>query len=366
MLEIAKECNALDMILPDSDFICPEGLIDLVGKYMRLGYNDFSPNEGVESLREQIISLVNRENHTDYKAASDITITAGTSQAMSTAISTFVKDGEEVIIFEPVQESYAPFIEMSGGRHIFVNLRYPEYRIDWDEVKKLVTSKTRMIILQNPQNPIGRLFQSEDLDQLKRMINGTRIVVLCNEVYNNIVFDNQKFKSIASVPELASKSLIVSSFGTIFNISGWGISYIVGSDKLMSEFRKVHQYQGFSLNTPAQFALGEFLQKEQKFSTISAYYQEKRDHFAKMLGDSNFEIVPTHSTFYQLLDYGKISDEPDSEFAVRLIKEFGIAAMPFSAFHHEKTKNQLIRICFAKSDEVLEDAARRFKKVPLA
>ena len=365
ILGIAEEVQAIDLAVPMTNLVCPEKLIDLVSKNMRLGNNDYSPAEGVEQLREQIINLVNRQNNTSFNPETDITITAGPAQGMTTAISTFVKDGDEVIIFEPIQESYAPFIELNGGRPIFVNLKMPDFRIDWDEVKKLVTSKTKMIIINNPQNPIGRIFSEEDSDQLKRMTNGTKIVILSNEVFDNIVFDNLKFRSLASLPDLAAKSLIVSSFGPVFNITGWGIGYIFGPEKLMSEFRKIQQFQGFSVNTPAQFALAEFLQEEPDFKAICETYHKKRDLFISVLKGSNFELVPTRSTFYQMLDYSKISDESDVVFAVRLVREFGVATVPFSAFQHEKTKNQLIRICFAKPDEVLEEAAKKLKSVPV-
>jgi methionine transaminase len=365
ILGIAEEVNAIDLAIPMSNLICPDKLIELVSKNMRLGYNDYSPAEGVEQLRAQIINLINRQNNTSFNPETDITITAGPAQAMTTAISTFVKDGDEVIIFEPVQESYAPFIELNGGRPIFVNLKMPDFRIDWDEVKKLVTSKTKMIIINNPQNPIGRIFSEEDIDQLKRMTNGTRLVILSNEVFDHIVFDGLKFHSLASIPDLAAKSLIVSSFGPVFNITGWGIGYIFGSGKLMSEFRKIQQFQGFSVNTPAQFALAEFLQDGPDFEAICETYHIKRDLFISLLNGSHFELVPTHSTFYQILDYSKISDEPDIDFATRLLLEYGVATIPLSAFQHEKTKNQLVRICFAKPDDVLEEAAKKLKSVPV-
>ena len=365
ILGIAEELQAIDLAVPMTNLVCPEKLIDLVSKNMRLGNNDYSPAEGVEQLREEIINLVNKQNNSSFNPETDITITAGPAQGMTTAISTFVKDGDEVIIFEPIQESYAPFIELNGGRPIFVNLKMPDFRIDWEEVKKLVTSKTKMIIINNPQNPIGRIFSEEDSDQLKRMTNGTKIVILSNEVFDNLVFDNMKFHSLASLPDLAAKSLIVSSFGPVFNITGWGIGYIFGPEKLMSEFRKIQQFQGFSVNTPAQFALAEFLQEEPDFKAICETYHKKRDLFISCLKGSNFELVPTRSTFYQMLDYSKISDESDVVFAVRLVREFGVATVPFSAFQHEKTKNQLIRICFAKPDVVLEEAAKKLKSVPI-
>jgi len=268
ILDIAEEVHAIDLANPMSNLACPEKLIDLVSKNMRLGNNDYSPAEGIEPLREQIIELFNRQNNTTFHSETDITITAGPAQAMTTAISTFVKEGDEVLIFEPVQESYTPFIELNGGRPIFVNQKMPDFHIDWEEVKKLVTSKTKMIIINNPQNPTGRMFSEEDIDQLKRMTNGTKLVILSNEVFDNLVFDAKKFHSLASIPDLAAKSLIVSSFGHVFNITGWGIGYIIGPEKLMSEFRKIQQFQGFSVNTPAQFALAEFLKQGQDFKGI--------------------------------------------------------------------------------------------------
>lgn len=363
--DIAEEMKAVNLAVPLSEFACPERLIELVAKYMRLGNNGYSPDEGVKSLREQIIGQVNRQNGTTFNPDTEVTITAGPAQAMTTAISTFIKDGDEVIIFEPVQESYAPFIEMNGGRPIYVSLRYPDFRIDWDEVKKLVTSKTRMIIINNPQNPMGQLLGAEDLNQLKRMINGTRLIILSNEVFDHLVFDKNNFYSLNSVPDLAAKSLVVSSFGPTFNIPGWGIGHIIGPEKLMGEFRKIQQFQGFSVNTPAQYALAEFLEEGQDFNEICAFHQSKRDYFIDLLNPSLFNIVPTSSTYYQLLDYSRISDLADIDFAIKLITEFGVATIPFSAFQHEKTKNQLIRVCFAKSNEVLEEAAHCLNKIPV-
>jgi methionine aminotransferase len=223
-----------------------------------------------------------------------------------------------------------------------------------------------MIVINNPQNPMGQIFSPEDFDQLKRMTNGTRLVILSNETFGNIVYDNHPFISVASIPELAAKSFVVSSFGAMFNINGWGIGYIAGPEKLMAEYRKTQQYQGFSVNTPAQYALAEFLSQGQDFKEINAFYQKKRDYFIGLLAGSKFELIPTKSTIYQLLDYSKISDEPDNEFVMRLAKEYKVATIPFSAFQHEKTKLQMIRVCFAKTDELLEEAAYRLKNVPVS
>ena len=365
MMELAEEFKATNLVDPMSGLPCPDELINLVDKYMRAGNNDFSPSEGVFTLREQIASIFNRQNRTEFRPETDLTITAGPAQAMSTAITTFIKEGDEVILFEPVQESYSQLIEMTGGRPIYINLKHPEYRIDWDEVKKSVTTKTKMIVINNPQNPVGQIFSPEDLDQLKRMTNGTRLVVLSNETFGNIVFDGNQFNSVASVPELAARSLTVSSFGTMFNINGWGIGFIVGPEKLMAEFRKTQQYQGLSVNTPAQYALAEFLSQDQNYKEITAFYQSKRDYFLELLAGSKFEWIPTRSTIYQLLDYSKISDEPDTEFTQKLAREYQVATIPFSAFQHEKTKMQLIRVCFAKTNELLEEAAYRLKNVPV-
>ncbi len=366
MMEIAEEYKATNLVDPMSGLPCPDDLINLVDKYMRAGNNDFSPSEGVGSLREQIVALFNKQNNTELQAETDLTITAGPLQAMSTAITTFVKEGDEVILFEPVQESYAQLIEMTGGRPIYINLKHPEYRIDWDEVKKTVTTKTKMIVINNPQNPMGQIFSPEDFDQLKRMTNGTRLVILSNETFGNIVYDGHSFNSVASVPELAAKSLVVSSFGAMFNINGWGIGYIAGPEKLMAEYRKTQQYQGFSVNTPTQYALAEFLKQGQNFKEINAFYQSKRDYFIELMSGSKFILIPTKSTIYQLLDYSKVSDEPDTEFVMKLAKEYQVATIPFSAFQHEKTKMQLIRVCFAKSNDLLEEAAYRLKNVPVS
>lgn len=366
MMEMAEEYKATNLVDSMSGLACPDELINLVDKYMRAGNNDYSPSEGVGTLREQIAAIFNKQNNTDLQAETDLTITAGPSQAMSTAITTFVKEGDEVILFEPVQESYAQLIEMTGGRPIYINLKHPEYRIDWDEVKKTVTTKTKMIVINNPQNPMGQIFSAEDFDQLKRMTNGTRLVILSNETFGNIVYDGRQFNSVCSVPELAAKSLIVSSFGAMFNINGWGIGFIAGPEKLMSEYRKTQQYQGFSVNTPAQYALAEFLKQGQNFKEINAFYQSKRDYFLELMAGSKFEWIPTKSTIYQLLDYSKVSDEQDTEFVMKLVKDYNVATIPFSAFQHEKTKMQMIRVCFAKTNELLEEAAYRLKNVPVS
>ena len=270
-----------------------------------------------------------------------------------------------MILFEPVQESYAQLIEMTGGRPIYINLKHPEYKIDWDEVKKSVTTKTKMIVINNPHNPMGKIFSLEDFDQLKRMTNGTRLVILSNEIYANIVYDGHHFNSVASVPELAAKSLVVSSYGAMFNINGWGIGYIAGPEKLMAEFRKIQLYQGISVNTPAQYALAEYLKPGQNFKEINAFYQSKRDYFLELMVGSKFEFIPTKSTIYQLLDYSKISEEPDTEFVMKLAKEHKVATIPFSAFQHEKTKFQMVRVCFAKTNDLLEEAAYRLNHVPV-
>ncbi len=271
MTELAEEYKATNLVDPMSGLPCPEDLINLVDKYMRAGNNDFSPSEGVRSLREIIVHLFNKQNKTEFQAETDLTITAGPGQAMSTAITTFVKEGDEVILFEPVQESYAQLIEMTGGRPIYITLKHPDYRIDWDEVKKTVTTKTKMIVINNPQNPMGQIFSPEDLDQLKRMTNGTRLVILSNETFGNIVYDGHQFNSAASVPELAARSFVVSSFGASFNINGWGIGYIAGPEKLMTEYRKTQQYQGLSVNTPTPVCVGRIFkawtgfQRDQSF-----------------------------------------------------------------------------------------------------
>jgi methionine aminotransferase len=362
--KLVTETGAVDLSLGKTDFPCPEKLADLAATYIRSGYNNFAPHEGISELREVISARVSRlYNHT-YNPETEITITAGQVQAIMTAISSTVKDEDEVILFEPAYESYAPAISINGGRPVYVALKQPDFHIDWEEVRKMITSKTRMIIINSPHNPTGAVLTDSDLIQLQHLTHGTNIIILSDEVFESIVYDNNTHQSVAKYEKLASRSFIVSSFGPVFNINGWGLAYILGPEKLMNEFRRIQQFQIYNVNTPLQYALSEYLQTEDSKKDISEMYQGRRNYFNRLMEDSLFKIIPSQGSYFEILDYSKISDESDADFTFRLASEFGVGVIPVSAFLHEKNKLKMVRVCFAKNNETLEKAAERLRLVP--
>ena len=362
--KLVSETGAIDMALGSTDFPCPEKLAELAAMYIRSGYNNYAPHEGIHELRNVISYRVKNSYNHLYNPETEITITAGPVQAIMTAISTVVKEEDEVILFEPAYESYAPAISINGGRPVYVALKQPNFHIDWEEVRKMISSKTRMIILNSPHNPTGAVLTDSDLIQLQHLTNGTNIVILSDEVFESIVFDNNTHQSVSRYEKLAERSFVVSSFGPVFNINGWGLAYILAPEKLMNEYRRIQQFQIYNVNTPLQYALSEFLLTDESKKDISEMYQGKRNYFNRLMGDSLFKIIPSQGSYFEILDYSKISDESDADFTFRLASEFGVGVIPVSAFLHEKNKMKMIRICFAKSNETLEKAAERLRSVP--
>jgi methionine aminotransferase len=362
--KLVAETGALDLSLGRTDFPCPDKLVELAAMYIKSGYNNFAPHEGIPELRNVISYRVKNLYNHNYNPETEITITAGPVQAIMTAISTIVKEEDEVILFEPAYESYAPAITINGGRPVYVSLKQPDFHIDWEEVRKMISSKTRMIIINSPHNPTGVVLNDSDLIQLQHLTNGTNIVILSDEVFESIVFDNNTHQSVSRYPKLADRSFVVSSFGPVFNINGWGLAYILAPEKLMNEFRRIQQFQIYNVNTPLQYALSEFLLTDESKKDISEMYQGKRNYFNRLMGDSSFKIVPSQGSYFEILDYSMISDESDVDFTYRLATDFGVAVVPVSAFMHEKNKMKLIRICFAKENETLERAAEKLRSVP--
>lgn len=362
--KLVAETGAIDMSMGSTDFPCPEKLAELAAMYIRSGYNNYAPHEGIPELRNVISYRVKSLYNHFYNPETEITITAGPVQAIMTAISTVIKEEDEVILFEPAYESYAPAISINGGRPVYVALKQPNFHIDWEEVRKMITSKTRMIILNSPHNPTGAVLTDSDLVQLQHLTNGTNIVILSDEVFESIVFDNNTHQSVSRFDKLAERSFVVSSFGPVFNINGWGLAYILAPERLMSEYRRIQQFQIYNVNTPLQYALSEFLLTDESKKDISEMYQGKRNYFNRLMGDSLFKIIPSQGSYFEILDYSKISDEPDTDFTYRLASEFGVGVIPVSAFLHEKNKMKMVRICFAKNNETLEKAAERLRTVP--
>ena len=362
--KLVTETGAIDLALGKTDFPCPEKLADMAAMYIHSGYNNFAPHEGISELREVISYRVKRMYNHTYNPETEITITAGPIQAIMTAISTTVKDEDEVILFEPAYESYAPAISINGGRPVYVALKQPNFHIDWEEVRKMITSKTRMIIINSPHNPTGAVLSDSDLIQLQHLTNGTNIIILSDEVFESIVFDNNTHQSVCKYEKLAARSFVVSSFGPVFNVNGWGLAYILAPEKLMNEFRRIQQFQIYNVNTPLQYALSEFLLTDDSWKDISEMYQGKRNYFNRLMGESLFKIVPSQGSYFEILDYSNISDEPDTDFTYRMASEYGVGVIPVSAFLHEKNKLKMVRICFAKNNETLEKAAERLRVVP--
>lgn len=357
MSALAKEHGAINMAQGFPDFECPPALIDMVTAAMKNHHNQYAPMPGVLALREKIaektFGLYSHEYHPD----TEITVTPGATMALWAAITAVVREGDEVIVIEPAYDSYVPAILVNGGRPVFTSLKFPEYRVDWEEVKKLVTFKTRMIIINTPHNPTGTVLSSADMEKLQKLTDGTDIVVLSDEVYEHIIYDGLEHQSVARYPKLASRSFIISSFGKTFHTTGWKVGYCLAPAPLMAEFRKIYQFMAFSTNTPMQYAIAEFLNNDAAWKEVAGFYQQKRDLFSSLLKTSKFKLYPCTGSYFQLAGYDKISNEKDTEFAVRLTKEHKIASIPVSVFTSHSEDNKVLRFCFAKTEETLEKAA---------
>jgi methionine aminotransferase len=326
---------------------------------MHSGFNQYAPMQGVPLLRERIAAKVSDLYHADYDPATEITVTSGGTEALFAAITATVRPGDEVILFEPAYDAYVPAIQLSGGKPVFLPLRFPEYRVDWDQVQDALSAKTRLIILNSPHNPSGAILSAADIKALIQCVAHSDILILSDEVYEHIIFDDQQHESMCRYPELAARSFVVSSFGKTYHATGWKIGYCLAPGPLSREFQKVHQFITFASNTPVQYAYADFLQKSEIYLGLSAFYEAKRDTFLKCMAPSRFEALPCHGTYFQMMRYAAISDEPDLEFARRLTIEHGVAAIPPSVFYHGRDDHKVLRFCFAKQDKTLKQAAEK-------
>ncbi len=357
MSQMAKAHNAINLSQGFPDFPVSEKLISLVHKYMQQGFNQYAPMPGLPALRDAIAEKTRFLYSASYNPETEITVTAGATQAIFTAISAFIREDDEVIIFEPAYDSYVPAIKLCGGTPVNIQLKLPDYHIDWSEVKNRITSRTKMIIINTPHNPTGSVLSASDMQELDKITRHTGILVLSDEVYEHIIFDGYEHQSVCRYPELASRSLVMCSFGKTFHATGWKTGYCVAPENLMKEFRKVHQFVVFAVNTPAQHAIAEYIQDKNNYTNLGQFYQEKRDYFLKLISNSKFKVIPAHGTYFQVLDYSNISDESEMDFAVKLIKEKGVASVPNSHFYKNHRNNQTLRFCFAKNNQTLEKAA---------
>jgi methionine transaminase len=357
MSALAKEHGAINLSQGFPDFDCSPELTKLANKYISAGYNQYAPMPGVIALREIIGELIFNCYKADYSPDSEITITAGATQAIYTALAAFIHPGDEVLVFEPAYDCYGPAITLQGGKVVYSQLDPITYAINWEDVRSKIGAKTRMIMINSPHNPSGSIISAEDLLALENIVAGTNIIVLSDEVYEHMVFDGQHHHSVSTNNVLRDQSIIVSSFGKTVHATGWKIGYVAAPNWLMVEFRKVHQFLVFAVNHPLQLALAEFFAKPENYLAVKNLYQTKRDLFLKYTATSRFVPLKTQGTYFQLMSYKNISDEPDTELAIRLTVEKKLATVPLSVFYHKQTDHQLLRFCFAKKEDTLERAA---------
>lgn len=363
MSKIAAQHNCVNLSQGFPDFPVSEKLIDRVSYFMKLGHNQYAPMTGIPALTQQISKTVKDLYGASYNSETEINITAGATQAIYTIISAVIKDDDEAIIFEPAYDCYAPAIRLNGGIVKHAQLKLPNYSFDWEEVSRMITHRTKLIVINTPHNPTGSIINSEDMKRLGEILRGTDIIVLSDEVYEHLIYDDFEHESATKFPDLAQRTFVVGSFGKTFHATGWKMGFVLAPENLMKEFRKAHQWVVFTVNTPIQYAMADYLKDKRNYLDLASFYQKKRDYFIRKIKNSRFQIVPSFGTYFQLLDYSDISEESGMDFAVRLIKEFGIASIPLTPFYQDKTETHRLRFCFAKQKETLDKAAEILCKI---
>jgi len=363
MSALATEHKAVNLGQGFPDFPMSSALTELVNDAMRNGFNQYSPMPGWMPLREAIAEKVEFLYNNTINPDTEITITPGGTYAIYTALTTVLQPGDEVIVFEPGYDSYIPNIVVNGAIPVRINLQFPEYKINWNEVRQKMTSRTRMIMLNSPHNPTGAVLRAEDLQQLRSIVEGTNIIIVSDEVYEHIIFDDVQHQSILRYPDLAQRSFVCFSFGKVYHCTGWKLGYCIAPADFTKEFRKVHQFNCFSCHTPSQVALATFLRDRDSYLTLGSFLQKKRDYFLQLMKGTRFNMLDSKGSYFICAQYNRISDESDKEFAIRITKEFGVAVIPVSAFYQEGTDNKVVRFCFCKKDETLALAAERLSRI---
>lgn len=363
MSALAAQKGAVNLGQGFPDFDCDPRIVDAVAQAMRDGHNQYPPMAGAAPLRQAIAKKIDRLYGREYDADREITVTAGATQALLTAILCCVHPGDEVIVIEPMYDSYVPSIELAGGTPVFVSLEAPDYALPFDKIAAAITPKTRLLMINTPHNPTGRVWREADMRKLEEIVRGTNVLIVSDEVYEHMVYDDAPHESVSRYPELAKRSFVVSSFGKTFHVTGWKIGYVAAPTALTAEFRKVHQFNVFTVNTPMQIGLAHYLEDPAPYLNLPAFYQKKRDFFRAGLANSRFEMLPCDGTYFQTVDYSAISDLPEADFAQWLTSEIGVAAIPVSAFYHESHESGVVRFCFAKKEETLQLALDRLAKL---
>jgi methionine aminotransferase len=360
MSQLAAQHQAVNLGQGFPDFEPPQGLRDALTRAMNEGRNQYAPMHGTAALREQIVLKTQRLYGCALDVDASITVTSGATEAIFAAIAATVRNGEEVIVFDPAYDCYEPAIELQGARAVHIPLTVPSFAIDWQRVRDAITPRTRMILINSPHNPSGAVLSAADLDTLAAIVRDTDIVVLSDEVYEHIVYDGAQHESVLRHPELAARSIVVSSFGKTYHCTGWKVGYAVAPARLSAEFRKVHQYLTFCTFHPAQAAFADYLASDPRhYLELPAFYQAKRDRFRELLRPSRLKLLDVPAGYFQLVDYSAIRDEDDLAFSRWLVSEGGVAAIPISPFCASAPATRLLRLCFAKSDATMEAAAQR-------
>ncbi len=360
---LAGEYNAINLGQGFPDFNMSEELVNLVNKAMQQGHNQYVHMNGLPVLRERIAEKVQRLYNDVIDPAEEITITPGGTYAIYTALTTILQKGDEVIIFEPAYDSYLPNIEINGAIAIPVSLSFPEYKINWQLVKEKITAKTKAIIINSPHNPSGNVLEENDIEALRNIVKDTGIFIISDEVYEHLIFDGKKHLSMLNYPDLYKRSFVCFSFGKVYNCTGWKMGYCIAAPALMKEFRKVHQFNCFTCNSPMQYALAAFLQNKDAYLQLGSLLQIKRDFFNAGMQQTKFKALPSYGSYFQLYSYENISNEKEHDFAVRLIKEYGVATIPVSAFYKSPQQNKVLRFCFAKKEQTLEQAINKLQNI---
>jgi len=365
MSALAMEKGAVNLGQGFPDFDCDPKLIDAVTAAMKNGLNQYPPMTGVPALREGIAAKIEALYGHKYDAATEITVTSGATQALLTAILCAVHAGDEVIVIEPVYDSYVPAIELAGGIPVPVQMEMGAngYFVPWAKVAAAVTAKTRLIMINTPHNPTGSVLREADMRALADIVRGTNILIVSDEVYEHMVYDGARHESVCRHPELAARSFVVSSFGKTYHVTGWKIGYVAAPAPLSTEFRKVHQFNVFTANTPVQHGIAQYMVDPKPYLELHAFYQRKRDLFRDGLKNTRFRLLPSDGTYFQCVDYSAISDMPEAEFAKWLTADIGVAAIPVSAFYNEPKESGIVRFCYAKKDDTLHLALERLAKV---
>jgi methionine aminotransferase len=367
MSQLAAKHGAVNLGQGFPDFNCDEALQARLAEAVRAGHNQYAPMTGVPALRAAIAAKNEALYGHRYDLDAEITVTAGATQAIMTAVLALVHPGDEVIVLEPAYDSYVPSIELAGGRPVFVPLDAARgFAPDWDRVRAAITPKTRLLMINFPHNPTGRVLADADLAALERIVAETGVLLLSDEVYEHIVFDGVPHRSVMRSPLLAARSVVISSFGKTFHTTGWKVGYACAPKELTAEFRKVHQFMVFAVNTPAQHAFAAYLEDPSPYLGLPAFYQAKRDLFVAGLQGTPFKVLPCPGTYFLLADYGALSDLPEAEFAQRMIVDYGVAVIPVSVFYDRPVDNRIVRFCFAKKDETLRSALARLQRARTA